>query len=1324
MPNRFHIPRTLRASERTFSESDLLGEPGVAIVLAEPGAGKTSLLASVAARLDTRPIRASVFDGTQGTRNLVIDALDEVVRIDTAGLMPLLRSIRRSGAERTIIASRSGEWETAQTAFVRDLFEVDPVVVHLEPLDEYQQCALFAHEHPNADFVAFRSDVSRFDLDPLLGNPQFLQLFAAAYSEGGGAFSTRDAIFEDAIKFLAHEANDQIPQRGAPTRNQRIAWADEVFAKLLLSGADGVSIAAELDGRTFPQLGDLGIGDVGLASILDTRLFKPAARAGSHEPVHRIVAEYGAARHLVSRINDASNSFSTRQCLSVVAPNGVSRDELRGLLGWMAAIGTRETQEAIIAIDPYAVLSNGDPSRLTPPAKLALLDGLMRLSAEDPLFRRSDFWRSFSASGFFTAETVEAVRVILDQPDDGGHLKGLMFDLLKESPAVDALSEELARHLVDREEPEHIRLRALKCLIDHEAQVWEPILEQLASESGRTASRLASSIVQRFGANQVRREVILQLLEQGAALYGNSNQRRIESRYHLQQMVRTFDVPLTVWLLDQFTTGLVCDCGERSAHMCHCRDGISKIAGLLLDRFFEVAMGPHDPAQIWRWIEGLSFHNSKGPADSTAVQALHANDGLRIEIQKLLLADRHSDDAIGDAFFRYLYSDYGHSGLTLIAGDIEELVDWAFQSDNTALWGRLIPGRPSIYVPSTWQTNPLRTHMRAQTRKKTTFLARWSEIERKRRDAEHQDREPRYRFLSRRRRREKRNVELNARSLAEYRDVIQRGAHYGWLRHMSWIYLTEPEKLNEAFDGKIDVSSALRDSLNNLRADIPTPQQLGLHCGTEAARIFHAGCLAEFRAVGHLNNVSEDVLKAAKTNLGSHESIPEAEATALEKELDRRILPNLAAAETLLRQLMEPAIESGALPSYTYWLNLIGPFAPLRSTLPLEWLQRFPEMEVSTRDRLFDLAAMHEERSALTALVVERCGDLLTGIGPHRWEAQRMFWFLRHAVFVEDPNMQIWSWLTRDPNSVFVFEGLQGTRRQSQEENGWPQLSAEKIALILDAFIDEWPPVELPNSWGSGDPLEERAYRYLSGIIWNIGQDDLENAIAVIDRLRTDARFGSFDQTLRSMRATCVRSRTLRHFRPPSPAEVVQMLDVARPVTVEHLRAILHEHLEALQADIRRGDLNIGAMFYDGGQRVNENTATERLVALLRPRLQPLGLSDALEHQMAQGNRCDITVATMVGGQRRLLVIEAKGQWNRALFTAAEAQLYEKYAIHPDAAEQGIYLVYWFGGTETVGGRRDDTISKAQDLAARVAESIPDDLRKRLDVFVLDLSIP
>ena len=80
-----------------------------------------------------------------------------------------------------------------------------------------------------------------------------------------------------------------------------------------------------------------------------------------------------------------------------------------------------------------------------------------------------------------------------------------------------------------------------------------------------------------------------------------------------------------------------------------------------------------------------------------------------------------------------------------------------------------------------------------------------------------------------------------------------------------------------------------------------------------------------------------------------------------------------------------------------------------------------------------------------------------------------------------------------------------------------------------------------------------------------------------------------------------------------------------------------------------------------------------------------------------------------------------KGQWNRELFTAASAQLHERYMIHPDADHQGIYLVLWFGGDETVAGRKVSDINSAEELKAKVEVPIPSDLRGFIDVFVLDL---
>ena len=80
--------------------------------------------------------------------------------------------------------------------------------------------------------------------------------------------------------------------------------------------------------------------------------------------------------------------------------NGIVRDELRGLVGWMAALGDKYIQESLIDIDPYAVIANGDPSQLLSSSKKYLLQKLMVLVEEDPFFRRNDMWRSFSIVNF------------------------------------------------------------------------------------------------------------------------------------------------------------------------------------------------------------------------------------------------------------------------------------------------------------------------------------------------------------------------------------------------------------------------------------------------------------------------------------------------------------------------------------------------------------------------------------------------------------------------------------------------------------------------------------------------------------------------------------------------------------------------------------------------------------------------------------------------------------------------------------------------------------------------------------------------------------
>ena len=68
---------------------------------------------------------------------------------------------------------------------------------------------------PTSGRVAGTGETTRFELTPILGNPQFLKLFADAYVQGGRRFSSKKQIYADAVRRLASE------RRNAPGATAR-----------------------------------------------------------------------------------------------------------------------------------------------------------------------------------------------------------------------------------------------------------------------------------------------------------------------------------------------------------------------------------------------------------------------------------------------------------------------------------------------------------------------------------------------------------------------------------------------------------------------------------------------------------------------------------------------------------------------------------------------------------------------------------------------------------------------------------------------------------------------------------------------------------------------------------------------------------------------------------------------------------------------------------------------------------------------------------------------------------------------------------------------
>ena len=1318
-----YIQRKLYRGEQLIQDSEVLDLGGVFVVLAEPGAGKSDLLDYFARSHTTAREVASIFVHRSPSSQpvLIIDGLDEVARISEDKISEIIVKARGSGAGKIIFASRSYVWDEAKTRLVRDCFGFDPTVLRLEPFDNDEQRQLFSHYVPGEGFDRFSAEADRLELTPLLGNPQFLQLFADAYVEGGRHFSSKRQIYADAMRRLASERDQTVGLSDRPSTDKIIAAAGEIFAKLLLSGAAGVSAREDIGDDIFPYLRVVGPDDRIVTHALNTRLFKPTSSVNKHEPIHRIVAEYCAADYLVRRIEDPTNTLSIRRCLAIMAPNGAVRSELRGMLGWMATLGGRAIQEAIVDLDPYAVFANGDAGQLLTSSKQRLLKGLEALSNIDPFFRRMDSWRRFNVAGFFSNDMVDHVRPLLSPAHSNSHLRGLLLELLLGSEAATDLQKEL--RLILRDSDTELAEREQAWRIFNAIPGYDVVLDfdALLSEASRDSLEIASEIVKQCGPAQIGAQRLVQLVNLLAQLYPGEGVRRrtVGSLYFIENLIRHLDLDTTRYLLDEITGALKCVCGKQKPHRCTCRKGPSKIAGRLLDRYFGLMIGPHDPRQIGRWIKPLVFSGYQGAERSLSVQALHSNNGLRRAIQLATFDGLTTQQDIGEASGKFFFGS-SHSGLTMQEGDYRTLVDHAVAVGNFALWEQFIVSH-SPYA-QTKGPNELRAHMRMQAHQSATLLRIWSRVDRGHRDRFRRDHVRFGRSNKSYERDEAKRKEDRFENLRLNRSQIESGRHWGWLKLIAEKHLHAPDEMNEVVNDPLIADKALLNCFDFLTPDVPSLEMLAEPRGTAIAMVLHAACLTTFRKKGTLEGIAVNILQAAKADGISGKGYAEGEAERMEAEINKRIFPSDAEIVSFAKRYIEPQLASTE--ERTTNVHILGHdpvFRRVGGQLALDWLRRYPKMPVLARDSLFGLAAEHADRTQLHAVIQDYCNGPVDA--SEAGQRDRRFWLLRHFFFIVPTSDLLWAAFSADPKSIFLIEQYAG-RLNRHDSAGWPQLNAEQVFRVLHAFVTVWPKVDLPNSWGSGDPEDETAYRFLRDVIFQIGRDDPSNSVPVFDRILSDARFSDFHAGARSLKAEAFRQAALSGFRTPRPGDVSKLLNESKIASVEDMRAVLIELLDDIQRRLRGAATNPVDVFYSGSDRVDENTARNRIVEMLEARLNALNLGVVVEHQMKDTNRCDFTASTSINGSQVVLVVEVKGQWHKELFTAASVQLADRYTIYPGAADQGVYLALWFGGDEIVAGKKTPAITSADQLRSEIVTQLPESLAGRIDVYVLDVSQP
>jgi hypothetical protein len=1344
MNREFYLSRKVYCDDKKFTESELLVSSKSIIILAEPGAGKTEFLKSLARQLRVKEVTANVFCYTESHTTglpLVIDAFDELARIDQAGINKLLASALKTKPTQIIISSRSSEWDSSATNLFEQFFGSKPKTVRLCEFDEYEQEKIFENHTKRRDFRAFQCEVSRFSLEPILPNPQFLKLFADAYIESNCHFPDRRSIFSKAVDHLTRESNET----AKPTPNLSVAhkvlWSSEVFTKLLLSGAEGVAKSEVYENRSFPMLSSLiGNTHADVSVILATKLFKPDSNPDLHLPVHKIVAEYCSAKYLINRIIDPLDDLTIELCLTVIAPNGCVRDELRGLLGWMAALGTKQIQEYIIELDAYAVLANGDPSQLDSTSKRLLLSKLKEVEANDPYFRRGDINRRFSVAGFFTHDVREEIKPILADNSDS-ELRYLLLELLIDSNTSQCLEKEIREIVTSKSERKSTRVLANKCLLTIKSYDYLLDFETLVSEASSDSLIVASDVIVNFGPAVFDISKLENFFRACTSLYKNGKRgfdNKAIGRYFIKRTISILNLSITEQLLNALSEGISCTCGKKN-YECSCITGISKIIGSLLDHYFKLAKSPFNSLVIWQWIKNLNFPDQRNAAEILSVKVLKKDRVLREEIIAYYFGGLIEHEEVSEAKLIRYGDRCSHAGLRLNTEDYRFIVDLAFNKTNTIIWKSFLPYHWSFGEVSRVPYG-LRTHMRKQANEKPEFMRVWANVNRRRAIQVKKDLNMDKKFRREIKRRENKKLQINAenhRYMQENRELVESGRHWKCLTQFAYQVLEKPEGIIIKFGDEKLVRDALRNCHEFIEPHIPNLQKLAeLQCtsqGLDVETILFASCLEILRKFGNLEDVKHKLLFALRTNLSmGYSAVDEDEKKSLMTEVDRLIFPDTNKAVQFLREYLEPQLlNQECSNAEVELLKYDHVFAPLRSTLSIEWLTKLNELNYSSLTSLFSIAVQYANGEEVAKIVNVRCSQFLSPsvqlTSDKDFDEKRKFWFLSAFYFLSlDEAQPYWNEIKADKNTIFMF-----IRHSSRWNRGdyanWPSLNSAKIEAILNAFFIRWPKVELPNHYGTESPKDENAYRFLTEVSWLIASDTPTEAIPVLKRLLSTSCFSDIQRDLKSIQADVLKKHVLNSYTPPAPQEIKSLLDSNAVISVEGLRNLVLQELISYQKDIYGGEFNSGNLFYSMStegvyKRLGEVASVQIIADRLRLVVQPKGISIVAEHQTKNQNRIDITATKMIDGKKRLLVIEAKGQWHKDLYTAASNQLYERYSIHPDAEYQGIYLVIWFGADEKVTNKINHGITNAIELKDSLELTLPSELKGLIDIFVLDVS--
>ena len=1342
------IPESSREAPVSVECLDQFRDARAYVLLGALGSGKSTVFRREAERSHACFVTARNFTCLNRPEwkksTLFIDGLDEM-RVGSLDPRKPLDQIRQKLAQldspKFRISCRDGEWLGAndREALTELADGGDVPVFRLNPLGMEEIGEILKEKLDESEAERVLNRAVGQGLQRLLGNPLTLTLLAKTHSGSEWPQNRTDALALG-CEALSTEKNGEhlVAALHGANRSEVLKTAEQLCAFQLLTGSTGWCRIGGSTDQDFLAPNELGQVDPDALNLaLGSGIFESPEVPGRLAPIHRLVAEFLAARHLARLVDQG---LPVGRILSLVCGfDGRVVAEFSGVTAWLAAL-CKTSRTEIMDRDPLGTLFNGDVKEFTQNEKHALINSV----AGRP-WRQDDYYRLIANGDarlgeLATPDMGSVFRGYLQDPVDsdvGLRATLLVVRSLQWGAAVGGLVSDLLQIVRNDQWHPVIRFHALGALCtqsagdDQAARDSIVLLEDLANGDVHDEDdELLGLLLDSLYPSVLCATDIVRFIKAPKApnLYGTykSFWNGLSSREMTTQQLGDLLDALRVAVL-KFNARLK----GREAD----REIVSTVPGSLLARYLETASIEPIDSRLYDWLE-LSF-----------------NYGLRFRFKdKQIIQD--------------WLSSHPNNFQAVIENGIRRCAETVRTEECLRRFGRILDNLDSPAELVGW--------LRQQS-----LIARDPAVERVLRQLSQRGVQP-VTAIEQQTESEDRDIGLaeSVEELALQRPIRSEpppreaaaGDHGGpW--HEEWRAKVRenleavrssqcsPALLNALAHAYFDKWSLLdgetpRERLRALladedlvnaalsglrgavhRTDAPTLEDIADLVKNDAIHPLARPFLAGMAEMWHTIEEPEGFLsrRQIRTALAFHFGTPfigPQPFHADESRSDDRDTPHwyqqLVQSEpqtvaAVVVKMARAEISKGlvlydvlhrleTLPDHEHVARLAC--LPILRSIPV----RSNSTQVDGLTCLLRTAILHCDRDDLLSLIDQKleCSSMHTG--------QRVCWltaglFLRSGKYREElvKSLSARGTLVRSVVDL-VVEPSASLAWQPPFE----RLDLKSVECLILAAGRLFNPLDEGVLQIQGPILVERLIKQLS-------ENPSQEATRSLSRLSQSAELEVWRPQIEEgqLRQTAIRRSV--SFRYMSTRQLRQTLYNQQPASAADLATITTDHLETIAKSVRDGNTSDWRQYWDfakgrsPSKPRHEELCRDLLLSNLRSRLERLEIDAQPEGRYADDKRADIRVAYR---NRFNVPVEIKKSNHRGLWTSIRDQLVEKYTRDPGCDGYGIYVVLWFGSDGVVPSPAGKRPSSAEALKEALVRSLGAGERLKLSIVVIDVAEP